>query len=114
MLALRLVPLFDEESNIVQSAQRARGLPVDQGAIRGFLRRIRYTFMPMLFSALGRVDALTLAMDGRGFGFAPTRTYLEFPKFTIKDWLIVIVSIFLTCFFLWFFQFIVQLPFILG
>jgi energy-coupling factor transport system permease protein len=110
VLALRLVPLFDEESNTVQAAQRARGIPVDQGMIRGFFQRIRYTFTPMIFSALGRVDALTLAMDGRGFGFAPTRTYLAFPYFDIKDWIIVIVSLILTIFILWLFFFIIPLP----
>jgi len=114
VLALRLVPLFDEESNTVQSAQRARGIPVDQGVIRGFLRRIRYTFMPMLFSALGRVDSLTLAMDGRGFGYAPTRTFLVFPKFTPTDWFILIASVLLTGFFLWNFLFVTALPHIIG
>ena len=114
VLALRLVPLFDEESNTVQSAQRARGLPVDQGVVRGFLRRVRYTFMPLLFSALGRVDSLTLAMDGRGFGFAPTRTYLVFPEFTLKDWLIITISLLLTGYFLWYFLFIAPLPIIIG
>jgi energy-coupling factor transport system permease protein len=113
VLALRLVPLFDEESNTVQSAQRARGIPVDQGAIRGFLRRVRYTFMPLLFSALGRVDSLTLAMDGRGFGHAPTRTFLGFPKYSLVDWLIVIASVLLTGFFLWYFLFVIPLPHIL-
>jgi energy-coupling factor transport system permease protein len=114
VLALRLVPLFDEESNTVQAAQRARGIPVDQGIIRGFFRRIRYTFMPMLFSALGRVDALTLAMDGRGFGYAPTRTFLGFPDFALKDRVIVLVSIFLTSLILWYFLFIAPLPQIIG
>jgi energy-coupling factor transport system permease protein len=114
VLALRLVPLFDEESNTVQSAQRSRGIPVDQGVIRGFLRRVRYTFMPMLFSALGRVDSLTLAMDGRGFGYAQTRTYFVFPEFTISDGLIVIVSLLLTGFFLWTFLFVTPLPHIFG
>lgn len=114
VLALRLVPLFDKESNTVQAAQRARGIPVDQGIIRGFLRRVRFTFMPLLFSALGRIDALTLAMDGRGFGYAPTRTYLIFPNFVIKDWLIVCVSIFLTSLLLWYFLFVAPLPHIIG
>ncbi|MFW9831313.1 MAG: energy-coupling factor transporter transmembrane component T family protein [Candidatus Thorarchaeota archaeon] len=114
VLALRLVPLFDEESNIVQAAQQARGIPVDQGVIHGFFRRIRYAFIPLIFSALSRVDALTLAMDGRGFGYAKTRTYLTFPIFTLKDWAIVLSSIFLTSFFLWYYLFIVPLPQFLG
>jgi energy-coupling factor transport system permease protein len=114
VLALRLVPLFDEESNTVQAAQRARGIPVDQGVIRGFFRQVRYTFMPMLFSALGRVDALTLAMDGRGFGYAINRTYLNFPDFSIKDWIIVSTSIVLTVLLLWSFLFVIPLPHIIG
>jgi energy-coupling factor transport system permease protein len=114
VLALRLVPLFDEESNTVQAAQQARGIPVDKGLFRGFFRRIRYTFMPLLFSALGRVDALTLAMDGRGFGYAPTRTYLNFPTFSFKDWVIIAASTLLTAFLIWYFFFIGPLPFIIG
>ena len=114
VLALRLVPLFDAESNTVQAAQQARGIPVDKGVIRGLFRRIRYTFMPLLFSALGRVDALTLAMDGRGFGYAPTRTYLDFPTFSFKDWAIAAASAFLTGFFIWYFFFISPLPIIIG
>jgi energy-coupling factor transport system permease protein len=114
VLALRLVPLFDEETNTVQSAQRARGVPVDQGIIRGFLRQIKYTFMPLIFSALGRVDALTLAMDGRGFGYASNRTFLAFPDFVLKDWLIVLASLFLTSFFIWYFLLITPLPHIIG
>lgn len=110
VLALRLVPLFDQESNTIQAAQRARGIPVDQGAIRSFLRRIRYAFIPLIFSALGRVDALTLAMDGRGFGYAPTRTFLSFPQYTHTDWIITLGSIFLTTFFIWFFLFVTPLP----
>ncbi|MFX0078305.1 MAG: energy-coupling factor transporter transmembrane component T family protein [Candidatus Hermodarchaeota archaeon] len=110
VLALRLVPLFDDESNTVQAAQRARGIPIDRGIIRSFMRRIRYTFIPLIFSALGRVDALTLAMDGRGFGFAKTRTFLSYPRFTVKDWGISITSILITVFCLWFFLFVMPLP----
>lgn len=110
VLALRLVPLFDDESNTVQAAQRARGIPVDRGIIRSFMRRIRYTFIPLIFSALGRVEALTLAMDGRGFGYAKTRTFLSYPQFAAKDWVITITSILLTIFFLWYFLFIMPLP----
>jgi energy-coupling factor transport system permease protein len=110
VLALRLVPLFDDESNTVQAAQRARGIPVDRGIIRSFMQRIRYTFIPLIFSALGRVDALTLAMDGRGFGYAKTRTFLSYPQFATKDWVITIASILVTVFSLWVFLFIIPLP----
>lgn len=110
VLALRLVPLFDQEASIVQNAQLVRGIPVDRGLIHGFLRRIRYSFLPLIFSAITRVDSLTLAMDGRGFGYAKTRTYLRRPSFRAIDWLLTSFAILLTVFFIWFFLFIMPLP----
>ncbi len=110
VLTLRLVPLFDQESAIVQNAQRTRGIPVDRGVIRGFLTRIRYTFFPLIFSALSRVDNLTLAMDGRGFGYAKTRTYHRAPRFTPGDFLVTLTSFLVTGFFLYQFAFIWTLP----
>lgn len=110
VLTLRLVPLFDQESSIVQNAQRARGIPVDRGIIRGFLTRVRYTFFPLIFSALSRVDNLTLAMDGRGFGYAKTRTYYRTSSFNLKDFLIVISSFLLTSFLFYCVAFLGFLP----
>lgn len=114
VLALRLVPLFDEESNTVQSAQRARGIPIDQGLLRSFFTRIKYTFIPLIFAALGRVDALTLAMDGRGFGYSNTRSFLDRPKYSISDWVIISTGSIVVIFLLWLFIFIVPLPRIIG
>ena len=114
VLALRLVPLFDHETNTVQAAQRTRGIAIDQGALRGFIRQIRYTFTPLIFSALGRVDALTLAMDGRGFGYASTRTFFDPPRFSWTDWLITLLSLLLTGFLLWYFLFITSIPTLIG
>jgi energy-coupling factor transport system permease protein len=106
VLTLRLVPLFDQESSVVQNAQRARGIPVDRGVIKGFLTRIRYTFLPLIFSALSRVDNLTLAMDGRGFGYARTRTYHRRPRFSRADSLVLLASFLITGFLLWWFVFL--------
>ncbi|MFX0168152.1 MAG: energy-coupling factor transporter transmembrane component T family protein [Candidatus Hodarchaeota archaeon] len=114
VLALRLVPLFDHETNTVQAAQRTRGIAIDRGLLRGFIRQIRYTFTPLLFSALTRVDALTLAMDGRGFGYESTRTFLSLPRYTWMDGLITILSLFLTGFLLWFFLLVTPLPSIIS
>ncbi len=114
VLTLRLVPLFDQESAIVQDAQRTRGIPVDRGVIRGFLTRIRYTFFPLVFSALNRIDNLTLAMDGRGFGYAKTRTYHRQPSFRSVDWIITIASLIITSLLLWQYTFLLPLPRLLG
>jgi energy-coupling factor transport system permease protein len=114
ILALRLVPLFDEEMSHVRAAQSTRGISVDHGVLRGFFTRIRHTFLPMIFSALSRIDTLTLAMDGRGFGYARRRTYARRPHFAAKDWFITISSLLLTGFLLWHYLFIAPVPRLFG
>jgi energy-coupling factor transport system permease protein len=110
VLTLRLVPLFDQELSIVHNAQRVRGIRLEHGVIRGFLKRLRYTFIPLIVSALSRVDTLTLAMDGRGFGYAKTRTYLRQSAFTHLDLVVTVTGLLLTCFLLWQFIFLGSFP----
>jgi energy-coupling factor transport system permease protein len=83
--ALRLVPLFEQEGEIVYQAQLARGVRYDAGGPRRFLTLGRQFFLPMLVSALGKVDALAVSMEGRCFGKYPTRTYLREVHFTRGD-----------------------------
>lgn len=75
--ALRLVPIFEEEARIVYEAQLARGLHYDTRDPRRFLRMTRQYFLPLLVSALGKVDALAVSMEGRCFGKHPRRTFLR-------------------------------------
>jgi energy-coupling factor transport system permease protein len=75
--ALRLVPVFEQEGQIVYSAQLARGVQYDVRSPRRFLTLARQFFMPLLVSALGKVDALAVSMEGRCFGKYPTRTFLR-------------------------------------
>lgn len=75
--ALRLVPIFEQEGQIVYSAQLARGVQYDTRSPRRFLSLARQFFLPLLVSALGKVDALAVSMEGRCFGKYPTRTFLR-------------------------------------
>jgi energy-coupling factor transport system permease protein len=75
--ALRLVPAFEQEGQIVYNAQLARGVRYDVRSPRRFLTLGRQFFMPLLVSALGKVDALAVSMEGRCFGKYPTRTFLR-------------------------------------
>ena len=85
IIALRFLPLFDMENKTVRIAQRSRGISVSVRGMSKILRTIRYTFFPLLVSALSRVDALSLSMDGRGFGHSRTRTYLRKSSWTALD-----------------------------
>jgi energy-coupling factor transport system permease protein len=85
VFTFRLVPLFDFESNIIKKAQTARGVHLD--GIRGIPNFIRYTFFPLLHSALERVDSFTQSMEGRCFGLYPTRTFYREITFGKGDYL---------------------------
>lgn len=75
--ALRLVPIFEAEGQTVYEAQLARGLRYDVGGPGRYLRLARQFFLPLLVSALGKVDALAVSMEGRCFGKYPRRTFLR-------------------------------------
>jgi energy-coupling factor transport system permease protein len=75
--ALRLVPTFEQEGQIVYNAQLARGVRYDVRSPRRFLTLARQFFLPLLVSALSKVDALAVSMEGRCFGRYRVRTFLR-------------------------------------
>jgi energy-coupling factor transport system permease protein len=83
--ALRLVPTFEQEGQIVYNAQLARGVQYDVRSPRRFLTLARQFFLPLLISALGKVDALAVSMEGRCFGKYATRTFLREVRTTWLD-----------------------------
>ena len=88
VIALRFLPLFDSENQIVRMAQKSRGIQPEVGGLRKILRTIQYTFFPLLVSSLSRVEALSISMDGRGFGYTENRTYFRKSNWKISDTLI--------------------------
>jgi energy-coupling factor transport system permease protein len=93
VIALRFLPLFDSETDIVRMTQRSRGISLEVGRPSKILRSLRYTFFPLLVSALSRVDTLSLSMDSRGFGYRSTRTYLRTSKWHGTDSLVLLLSL---------------------
>ena len=91
-LAMRFVPVFQVELSAVRDAQVTRGLRLDK-SIKGIVRAARYTTMPMLISAMSKVNTLAASMTGRGFGAYPKRTLLKPLRMTMWDILLVISSI---------------------
>jgi energy-coupling factor transport system permease protein len=83
--ALRLVPAFEQEGQIVYNAQLARGVRYDVKSPRRYLNLARQFVLPLLVSALGKVDALAVSMEGRCFGKYPARTFLREVQATWLD-----------------------------
>jgi energy-coupling factor transport system permease protein len=83
--ALRLVPTFEQEGQIVYDAQLARGVRYDVRSPRRFLTLARQFVLPLLISALGKVDSLAVSMEGRCFGKYPSRTFQREVRATWRD-----------------------------
>ncbi len=84
ILAMRFVPIFQFELSNVQQAQKIRGLKLDND-LKGFIGSVRYTTMPLLFSAMSKVNTLASSMEGRGFGMYRNKTFLRPVRFTLWD-----------------------------
>jgi energy-coupling factor transport system permease protein len=91
--ALRLVPLFEQEGQTVYNAQLARGVRYDVRSPRRLLILARQFFLPLLVSALSKVDALAVSMEGRCFDKYPTRTFLHKTPFTWRDGTALVVLV---------------------
>jgi len=89
--ALRLVPVFEQEGQTVYHAQLARGVQYDVRSPRRFVTLARQFFLPLLVSALSKVDALAVSMEGRCFGKYPSRTFVREVHATRLDWLVVVL-----------------------
>jgi energy-coupling factor transport system permease protein len=86
--AIRFIPVFESEAGTVRNAQVARGLDIDRGGVKGIVKMARYTLMPLVVSALSKVDVLVISMEGRAFGCMRTRTFTRSSAFTLSDALI--------------------------
>jgi len=75
-IALRFVPTFFAEIEIISKAQQARGADFYSGGPLRRLRSLVPIFVPIFVSALRRAEDLATAMDARGFRSAPHRTRL--------------------------------------
>lgn len=91
--AIRFLPVFEAEAGTVRNAQAARGLEIDAGGLRGVLKAARYTLMPLIVSALSRVDVLVVSMESRAFGHSRSRTFTRSPPFGAADGAICLAAL---------------------
>ncbi len=91
--AIRFIPVFEAEAGMVRDAQAARGLEIDRAGAKGLFKAARYTLMPLIVSALSKVDSLVISMEGRAFGRMRRRTFTRVARFSLADALISLASV---------------------
>ena len=89
LAGLRLLEVLAEEWQALSTARRARGLGDRSGPV-GATRVFAGQAFALLVMAVRRAGRLSMAMEGRGFGASPTRTWARPSTFHPRDgWLLV-------------------------
>jgi energy-coupling factor transport system permease protein len=76
-LSLLSIPVFETEVTIVREAQLVRGIRPSGNQFKERLEMTRRYILPLLVSALRRVENVAIAMDSRAFGAFPRRTFID-------------------------------------
>jgi energy-coupling factor transport system permease protein len=78
-IALRIVPMIEEEIGIIRAAQAVRGVARKRG-LAGRIGETKRYAMPLLVGSLRRAAMMVMSMEGRAFGAYPQRTFVDAPR----------------------------------
>ncbi|MBN2381792.1 energy-coupling factor transporter transmembrane protein EcfT [bacterium] len=90
-LAFRLSPLFAEEAERVVTAQKARGLDLDQGTIFARIKKHIPVIVPVLLLGLKKADLLSIALESKGFNPSAHRTYYYHYALRLTDLVVIVL-----------------------
>jgi energy-coupling factor transport system permease protein len=92
LAALRFVPRFRSELEVIRAARRVRGVDHGRGPGAWFRRTIGLA-IPLLAGAIRHAERVALAMDARAFGAHPTRTERTISRWRVRDSVFVMLSV---------------------
>lgn len=95
LAAFRLLPLLGEEWVSLRRARRARGIDAGRNPVAAVRIQSGLLFA-VLVAAIRRATRLALAMDARGFGSQPDRTFARRSVFWRLDVVFVVGTVLLT------------------
>ena len=85
-LALRYIPDIQREYRDISLAQQARGTEMSKKAsLVNRLKAASSILIPLILSSLERIETISNAMELRGFGKSPQRTWYSGRKFSRMD-----------------------------
>jgi len=90
LAALRFVPRFRHELEVIRAAHRVRGTDRGHGPVAAVRRTVGYA-IPLLASAIRHAERVALAMDARAFGAHATRTERTISRWRVRDTLFVVL-----------------------
>lgn len=91
-LAIRFLPLLQEEITDMMTAIQLRGVNLKRIPLARRLKTYAYLLMPMIASVLMKSRELSMAMEMRAFRAYPTRTSYRRLTFTTPDYVVMAAS----------------------
>ena len=86
-IALRYIPDIQDEFHRIRNAQEARGIEMSsKGKLTSRIKNTSAIIFPLLFSTMERIDVVSNAMELRGFGKHPKRTWYSKRDLTFADY----------------------------
>lgn len=91
--AIRFIPALDKKRQLILTAQRARGVDLDEGNVFRQFKARGAIMIPLMVNAIVIADQLSMALMNRGFGYRKTWTIMNRLQFRTADYLIVSLSL---------------------
>lgn len=88
--ALRLVPTIAATGSTIGQAQRSRGLDLESGNIIQRVRKNTPLLIPVFVSTIRSTNVFSMALESKGFGASPERTYFLKIEMTRSDALVLV------------------------
>ncbi|TDN90867.1 energy-coupling factor transporter transmembrane component T [Microbacterium sp. BK668] len=102
LAALRFVPRFGTELEVIRQAHRVRGAHGGRGPIAAIARWSGY-IVPLLAGAIRHAERVALAMDARAFGAYPDRTERHLVPWRVRDTVFVAAFLLVSTAIFWLF-----------
>jgi energy-coupling factor transport system permease protein len=88
--ALRLVPTIAATGATIGQAQRSRGLDLESGNLIQRIRKNTPLLIPVFVSTIRSTNVFSMALESKGFGASPQRTYFLKIELTRRDVLVLV------------------------
>ncbi|MGQ9695045.1 MAG: energy-coupling factor transporter transmembrane component T family protein [Thermodesulfobacteriota bacterium] len=86
MLAIKFIPIMQQEADRIIKAQSARGVDFDSGGLKQRVQNMLPILTPLFNSVIKRADDLAVALMARGYVSGKKRTHLYELKMKKWDW----------------------------
>lgn len=85
-VALRFMPIMENEAEVIRQALAVRSVAEVSGRIEALRRYV----MPLLVAGIRRSEQMAITMDSRAFGAYTTRTYVQKFRWTASGFVLIL------------------------